>query len=182
MIHGPGRHMDEKVSAQTTGKHEIVESLDREFARLHLRSCTIIENTAPDILYAGAEPVPASRSNPSRSVGDSVLRSAATIERTFGGITSNLWDDPFEWTLPEYLSTPVKILEHLAEVEATRKRAFSSFSDDSCLLKRVATPTEETQPLFELLLETLVRATHLQGQAVVTLKNLSGISTPGFII
>lgn len=178
--------MDDKTNAQTIGKHEIVDSLDQEFARLHLRSCTIIESTPVDILYAGAEPGRDLGCNPgrhpSRSVGESVLRSAAAIEQTFGGITSSLWDDPFEWTLPEYLSTPVKVIEHLEEVEATRSTAFSSFSDDSCLLKRVATPSEETPPLIELLLETLVRATHFQSQAVVTLKILSGISTPGFII
>jgi len=174
--------MDEKASAQASGKHEIVDSLDREFARLHSRSCTIIENTRIDILYAGGETRPVSGGSPARSVGDSVLRAAATIEQTFGGITSNLWDDPFEWTLPEYLSTPAKVIEHLEEVEATRKRAFSSFLDDSCLLKRVATPSEATQPLAELLLETLVRARNFQSEAIVTLKNLSGISLPGFII
>ena len=149
---------------------------------MHSRSCTIIENTRVDILYAGAQTGPASGANPGRSVGESVLRSAATIEQTFGGITSNLWDDPFEWTLPEYLSTPVKVIGHLEEVEATRKRAFSSFSDDSCLLKRVATPSEVTQPLGELLLETLVRARNFQSEAIVTLKSLSSISMPRFII
>ena len=111
-----------------------------------------------------------------------MLRSAATIEQTFGGITSNLWDDPFEWTLPEYLSTPGKLLAHLKEVEVVRQRAFSSFADDSCLLKRVAMPSQETKLLIELLLETLVRAIVFQSQAPVTLKNLSGISPPGFII
>ena len=174
--------MGEKVGAQTTGKREIVNSLDREFARLHSRSCTIIECTPVEILYLGGEPAPGLVRNSSRSVGDSVLRSAAAIEQTFGGITSNLWDDPFEWTLPEYLSTPVKVIQHLEEVDVIRKRAFGSFPDDSCLLKRIATPSEETQALIELLLETLIRATHFPIHAAVTLKNLSGISTPGFII
>ena len=181
-LSGFGQRMNDKTNAQTLGKHEIVDSLDQEFARLHSRSCTIIESTPVDILYAGAEPGRDPGRYPAGSVGESVLRSAAAIEQTFGGITANLWDDPFEWTLPEYLSTPVKVIEHLEEVETTRSTAFSSFSDDSCLLKRVATPSEETPPLIELLLETLVRATHFQSQAVVTLKILSGISTPGFII
>jgi hypothetical protein len=110
------------------------------------------------------------------------LRSAAVIEQTFGGITSTLWDDPFEWTLPEYLSTPGRVLDHLEEIEAVRRRAFSSFADDSCLIKRVATPSRETQPLIDLLLETLVRAISFQIQAAVSLKKLSGISTDGFII
>ena len=171
--------MDDKTNAQTLGKRKIVESLDREFARLHLRSCELTENTPDEILYSITTPT-GMRSLP--SVGESLLRCAAAVEQTFGGITSNLWDDPFEWTLPEYLSTPAKVIEHLVEVETTRKRAFSSFDVDACLLKHVATPSAETRPLVELLLETLVRAAQYQGQAVATLKSLSGISTPGFII
>ncbi len=170
--------MDDKTNAQTLGKRAIVESLDREFARLHAKSCAVIEKTPVDILYA----VPAqtelsssnSRLNAISSVGESVLRCAAAIEQTFGGITANLWDDPFEWTLPEYLSTPAKVSNHLAEVEATRKRAFSSFADDACLLKRVAVPSGETRPLIDLLLETLLRAADYQAQALFALKTLSG--------
>ena len=162
--------MDDKTNAQTLGKRKLVESLDREFARLHLRSCAVTEKTPDELLYSvitltGMHSLP--------SIGESLLRCAAAIEQTFGGITSNLWDDPFEWTLPEYLSTPAKVIEHLAEVESTRKRAFSSFDEDSCLLKQVATPSGETRPLVELLLETLVRAAHYQGEALVTLKSVS---------
>jgi hypothetical protein len=175
--------MDDKTNAQTLGKREIVENLDREFARLHVNSCVLIEHTPPGILYA----VPGPADIPSGlgqlpSIGESVLRAAAAIEQTFGGITSNLWDDPFEWTLPEYLSTPNRVNDHLAEVEATRKRAFSSFSEDDCLLKHVAVPSGETRPLMELLLETQQRAAGYQARAVVVLKILSGISPPGLII
>jgi hypothetical protein len=171
--------MDDKKSAQTLGGREIVQSLDGEFARLHLRSCAVIENTPAEILYSIAT---SSGNGTLVSVGENVLRCAAAVEQTFGGITSNLWDDPFEWTLPEYLSTPAKVIEHLAEVEQTRKRAFSSFDVDSCLLKYVATPSGEARPLVDLLLETLVRAAGYQGRGVAALKFLSGISTPGFII
>jgi hypothetical protein len=167
--------MDDKTNAQTLGKSDLIESLDREFARLHLRACSVIENTPGERLYQ----ITASLCT---SVGENILRSTAAIEQTFGGITSNLWDDPFEWTLPEYLSTPGKVIEHLIEVEETRKRAFSSFDDDACLLKHVATPSGETKPLVELLLETLVRAAQYQGQAVAASESLSGIGAPGFII
>jgi hypothetical protein len=171
--------MDDKENAQTFGKRQIIESLDREFARLHLRSVALVETTSDGILYK----VPAAKGScSSPSIGESVLRCAAGIEQTFGGITSNLWDDPFEWTLPEYLSTPAKLNEHLAEVEAIRRRAFISFTDDACLLKHVATPADETLPLIGLLLKTLVRAADYQGQAIITLRILSGISPPGFII
>jgi hypothetical protein len=178
--------MDHKTNAQTFGKREIVENLDREFARLHLNSCAIIENTPVDTLYAVPAPRELSSSDSGStsltSVGESVLRCAAAIEQTFGGITANLWDDPFEWTLPEYLSTPQKVKDHLAEVEAMRQRAFTSFADDTCLRKHVALPSGETQALFELLSEALTSAADYQRQALITLKTLSGISPPGFII
>ena len=175
--------MDDQTNAQTLGKRQIVESLDREFARLHFNGCALLEQTSSDSLYAipaQTGSAPALRQLP--SIGESVLRAAAAIEQTFGGITANLWDDPFEWTLPEYLATPAKVQEHLGEVEATRKRAFSSFASDDCLLQHIAVPSGGTRPLIDLLLETLVRAAGHQAQALVMLKILSGISPPGFII
>ena len=178
--------MDDKGNAQTFGKRKIVNDLDRGFARLHMNSCAIIENTPVEILYAlprltASNPTP-SQSGPPSSIGESVLRAAAAIEQTFGGITANLWDDPFEWTLPEYLATPQKVKDHLAEVEALRRRAFSSFADDACLLKHVAVPTGQTQPLIDLVSETLRRAEDYQGQALAVFETLSGISPAGFII
>ena len=173
--------MDDQANAQTLGSGEIVASLDREFARLHFNACAVIEHTSIENLYA--VPTEAeSASQPLASIGESVLKGAAVIEQTFGGITANLWDDPFEWTLPEYLSTPAKVREHLGEVEATRRRAFSSFADDDCLLKHIAVPSGGTRPLIDLLSETVVRAAAYQAQALVVLKMLSGISPPGFII
>lgn len=185
--------MDDKTNAQTSGKREIVDSLDREFARLHVNSCAAIEHTPAEILYV----VPSqpkdfasrgrivSEAPPVRSlssVGESVLRSAAAIEQTFGGITANLWDDPFEWTLPEYLSTPAKITEHLADVEATRRLAFASFVDDASLRKHVAVPSGETRPLIDLLSDTLLRAADYQAQALLALKALFGNHPLRFII
>jgi hypothetical protein len=149
--------MGEKQSAQALGKRHIVESLDRAFARLHSRSCRIIEGTPVAALY---------HVSGGPSIGESVLKCAAVVEQTFGGITANLWDDPFEWTLPEHLTTPVKVIEYLEEVEATRARAFASFTDDECLIKGVATPAEETRRLIDLLLETLQRASTHQGSGV----------------
>src|SRR5882672_6422715 len=160
--------------------NKFIEGLDRQFAQLHRDSHKLIEVISPELLYH--QPSGRSNSLPLHSCGEHLLRSAAVVEQTFGGITANLWDDPFEWTLPEYLSTPAKINDHLAEVEAIRERAFSSFADDACLLKCVAVPSGEMRPLIDLLAETLLRAGDQQAQALVTLKSLSGISPPGFII
>jgi hypothetical protein len=170
--------------AQTPGKQERINSLDREFARLHLNSCALVASTPAEVLYfaidsttslTGLSPAPG-------SVGECVLRSAATVEQTFGGITANLWDDPFEWTLPEYLSSPSAIQTYLAEVETMRQRAFSSFLDDANLTKQVMLPSGEPTPLSSLLRETLRRADTLQAHALVLLKSLSGIRPTGFII
>lgn len=171
--------MEEKVGAHILERRDIVASLDREFARLHSRSATIIEKTPASLLYEARVQPPISGLH---SVGENVLRSAAVIEQTFGGVTANLWDDPFEWTLPEQLSTPATVLAHLLEVEATREHAFASFTDDSCLLKAVSTPGDGLVSLMELLLKTLLRAGHYQSQAVMTLTALSGNSPSGFII
>jgi hypothetical protein len=178
--------MDDKLNAQTLGKREIVDSLDREFARLHFNSCAVVERTPADLFYrvppqAEAIFLRQGSSSPS-SVGESILRCSAAIEQTFGGITASLWDDPFEWTLPEYLSTPARVIEHLSDVEAIRRRAFSSFEDDACLLKHVVMPSGESRSLNDLLKETLRRASDHQAYALAVLKSLSGISPPGFII
>lgn len=182
----------DKTNAQTLSQRQIVESLDREFARLHVNSCAAIARAPADALYlVPTQPDDGFSSLDSAStgsmgsivsIGEGILRCAAAVERTFGGITSNLWDDPFEWTLPEYLSTPEKITAHLGEVEETRRRAFSSFADDDCLLKNLSMPSGESQPLIALLLETLVQAVNHQAQALLVLRVFSGISPPRLII
>lgn len=95
---------------------------------------------------------------------ENLVRSAAAIEQMCGGLTANLWDDPFEWTLPETLSNPDRIIEYLSEVDLARERAFGSI-DDAALTKYIAVPSGESQVLISLLLETLVRASELRGRA-----------------
>ncbi len=110
----------------------------------------------------------------SYSTGENILRGAAAVEQTFGGITANLWDDPFEWTLPENLSTTERLIEYLEEVEATRQRAFVRFVQDTDLLKEVLVPAGNTRPLVDLLAETLVKAADYHGRAVATLALIGG--------
>jgi len=106
------------------------------------------------------------------------LRSAAAVEQTFGGITTNLWDDPFEWTLPETLKTPASVAFYLNEVEATRARGFALLSSDEELRKEIATPSGEMKSLFTLLVETLERAAHHQGRAFATFRLFSDARLP----
>ncbi len=156
--------MNEVVSVGTRPERTVIESFDTEFERLHARSCNLIETTPVEILFNNSH-----ANGDSMSVVVFILRSAGVVEQTCGGITSNLWDDPFEWTLPETLSTSDRVREYLSEVEETRTHAFACFAGDMDLLKKVATPSGEMRPLLSLLLDTLVRALGFQGRAVALL-------------
>src|SRR5437870_1739139 len=134
-----------------------IAALDRQFAQLHQESLDLIRATSAAKLYY--RPPGASNSPQPYSCGEQILRSAAAVEQTFGGITTNLWDDPFEWTLPETLPTPIKVAGYLDEVEVTRKHGFQLFKSDSDLLKEIIAPAGYTQ-LLPLLLDTLTRAAH----------------------
>jgi hypothetical protein len=134
----------------------IVDSLDREFAFLIESLKELVRKLNTDQLYGRAGDT---------SFGEQILRSAGVIEQTFGGLTANLWDDPFEWTLPETLSTPQLIVEHLSEVDALRERFFASIDGDDALGKYVAVPSGEPKTLIQVLTETLNRASDYHKKA-----------------
>ncbi len=157
--------MNSSVSAQALTERTVIESFDKEFARLHARSSNLIDATPLAHLYVN--PSPGADGAPTPSLGELVLRSAGVVEQTFGGITANLWDDPFEWTLPETLSSRELVQQYLAEVEETRTRAFLRFLNDGNLLKLIAVPDGDARPLVGLLLDTLVRASDYQGRAIL---------------
>lgn len=163
------------MNQDNSGERTTILALERQFARLHENSCTLVQRMPPDKLYW--QPRQA-RWFPALSCGEHVLRSAAAIEQTFGGITANLWDDPFEWTLPESLPTPGHVLEYLAEVEETRRRGFALFERDADLMKLIATPSGELLPLLALLTDALVRASHHQGRAFATFRLISDERLP----
>ena len=160
--------MDEVAGLPGHPERTVIETFDTEFERLHARSCRLIETIPVELLYG--EP---HSSSDSASVGVLVLRSAGVVEQTCGGITSNLWDDPFEWTLPEALTTSARVIEYLREVEETRKHAFACVAGDGDLLKMIATPSGKMRPLVSLILDTLVQALRFQGCAVAELAKVS---------
>ena len=126
-----------------TGR-EIIQQIDAEFASLIKNLKDLARSVPPENL----------------------VRSAAAIEQMCGGLTSNLWDDPFEWTLPETLSNADRVVEYLSEVDLARERAFDAI-DDGALTKYVSVPSGESKVLISLLLETLVRASEFRGRASV---------------
>lgn len=145
-----------------------IETLDLQFSNLHARNCELTEKIPVEKLYWQ----PKEAAYPANSCGELVLRSAAAVEQTFGGITTRLWDDPFEWTLPEAFSTTDSILNYLSEVEATRARGFSLFHSDADLRRELPAP-EKLKTIFALLIETLARAEHFQGRAFAVFRLFS---------
>ncbi|HEX8846794.1 MAG TPA: hypothetical protein VF791_19280 [Pyrinomonadaceae bacterium] len=155
---------------------KITSVLDEQFARLHERSQALVQVVPEEKLYW--QPRNSSGAFPVYSCGEHILRSAAAVEQTFGGITTNLWDDPFEWTLPETLRTPEQIAEYLNEVESTRRRGFTLLTSDDVLIKEIAAPSGEMRALCSLLVETLARASHHQGRAYATFRLFSDVRLP----
>src|SRR3712207_5230460 len=156
----------------------IVRGLDEQFARLHAGSLALALGLPAERLYWQPEREAGARSYPLYSCGEHLLRSAAAVEQTFGGITVNLWDDPFEWTLPEALPLPADVARYLEEAEATRRRAFEFLRSDEDLSKEIAAPAGGMRTLFSLAAETLARAAHHQGRAYATFRLFSDARLP----
>ncbi len=128
-----------------------IDSYRKRFEDLASRSRQLLSLCPEENLF---EPIPALENS---SFGVALIRSAAEVEVVFGGITTRLWDDPFEWTLPEELSTKALILEYFDEVAAITGRGFAALGDDSALTKVIPAP-EQLKPIGEVLQNALSAA------------------------
>ena len=153
----------------------ILSGFNRRFILIDLRSRELLLRLPNDILYK--RPRKTRLAMEPFSCGEYILRSAAMVEKTFGGITTRLWDDPFEWTLPEKLTTKESISNYLDEVETTRQKGFGFFTSDNDLEKEIPSP-ERIRPIFDILLETIGLAEHFQGRAFAIFQALSDEPLP----
>jgi len=153
----------------------ILKALNEEFVTVNRRSRELLALLDQDQLFRRPDGSPTSMTP--FSCGEYLLRSAGRVEMTFGGITTRLWDDPFEWTLPEKLSTHLAILQYLDEVETTRLKGFSFFTSDDDLGREIPAP-EKMRPLADILIDTVSQASHLQGRAFAIFQTLSGDKLP----
>ena len=156
-------------------RRDSIEELERAYISLLTDLTTLVQSVPPDSLYQHEQGIPG-------SIGENVIKSGGTLEQTLGGLTTNLWDDPFEWTLPETLSTPDLIVQYLREVEVARARAFARFVDDSALGKYIAVPSGEQKSIESVLVDALQKATSYQHRAAEMKKMLSADGVAGFII
>lgn len=115
----------------------------------------MLSSAEPELMYAQTSIRQTGLST--RTFGEMLLRSAAIVEQTAGGITARLWDDPFEWTLPEKLNTKDLISEYFDEVESIRNRAFGFFSSDADLSRSIPAP-EDFRTLAEILISTAIKS------------------------
>ena len=148
----------------------LLNLLDKQFHEVHQRTGSLLKMIPDEKLFW--KPQELKKNYGQFSCGENILRSAGAVEQTFGGITSRLWDDPFEWTLPEELSTVGKISDYLDEVEETRKNGFAFFTSDEDLYRELPAP-EKLKTIFRLLIETLDRASHFQGRAFAVFQMFS---------
>jgi hypothetical protein len=153
----------------------LLETFEDQFLKLHTASTALITLVPTEKLYW--QPRERNALFPVNSCGEYILRSAAAVEQTFGGIMTRLWDDPFEWTLPEQLSTNELILEYLREVEETRRKGFTFFASDDDLRREMPAP-ERLKSIFQILLETTARAEHFQGRAFAVFRMFSDEKLP----
>jgi hypothetical protein len=154
---------------------EMIDIIGSQFLSIHERSKEIVELIPEEFLFA--QPRELDRTFTIFSCGEYIIRSAASVEQCFGGMTTRLWDDPFEWTLREALATKELIDGYLDEVEASRTNAIGFLASDDDLLKQLPAP-EKIVPVFELLLDTIRRAEHYQGRAAAVLQYFSDKKLP----
>lgn len=122
----------------------IIASLESHFDNLHFRTIDLLGLLRSETLYVRSSP------QSGDSCGENILRSAAAVEQAFGGITRRLWDDPFEWTLPEQYPSPESVVQYLEEVRDTRRTGFTYLRSDSELLKQIPAPLE-LRSIFDVL-------------------------------
>lgn len=143
-------------------------SLELAFRSIDRDNRALLERLHDDGLFAR----PAGRRGIAPfSCGEYLIRSAAMVEKAFGGITTRLWDDPFEWTLPEKLQDKIAIAAYFDEVENVRLAGFRTFSTDDDLLREIPAP-ERLRSLLEVMMESVSLARHFQGRAYAVFQTL----------
>ena len=153
----------------------LLDTFDRSFAAVSARSRAILDLTSDEKLYRRPRELP--HTFAMFTVGEYVLRSAAAVEQTFGGITTRLWDDPFEWTLPEKLDSVMLIREYLDEVDKTRQSGIGFIANDGSLAKAIPAPVKII-PISQILIDTLGRSEHYLGRAFGVFQMISDDKLP----
>ncbi len=139
----------------------IVQIIDDQFEDIHRRGISLIQSFPSDALFTNDE---IGGSITGSSFGNAIVRSAAEVEKAIGGLTTRLWDDPFEWTLPEELKDRSGVVNYLSEVREARIKGMRFIASDEDLLKTSPAPTI-ILPVFAVLLGSISKAEFMLGVA-----------------
>ncbi|PYP89624.1 MAG: hypothetical protein DMF61_02850 [Blastocatellia bacterium AA13] len=152
-----------------------VDSFSAEFERLHCNLIEVLNLIPEDRLYW--KPFESASFLRVYSCAELIVHIGAVVEYTFNGITSNFWDDPFEWTLREHLSTHALVAEYLEEAARVRRLAFEQMTDQD-LSKTLYFPNGAPSTISELLLRALSHAAHHRGQVYAYVHLFSNARLP----
>jgi hypothetical protein len=140
----------------------MIATFARQFDNIDAQCRELLDMMPGEKLFT--RPVELNNSMAPISFGEFLVRSSGMVEQTMGGITRRLWDDPFEWTLPEALRNRDGILEYFDEVRSTRMDAFSFIRTDSELFREMPSPIA-VRSLADIFIGTIARSHFYLGEA-----------------
>jgi uncharacterized damage-inducible protein DinB len=138
-----------------------VETIESELERIHRNLIDILDLIPEDKLYW--KPFDSQNFIRIYSCGELISHIGGIVEYAFNGLTSNLWEEPFEWITREVLPTRAHIATYLEDVAQVRRVAFAGFTDGD-LPKRIYYPNGTATTIGEILVRTLSHASHHRGQ------------------
>lgn len=153
----------------------LIESLDQRFASLNERAVELVNSTPEDYLFVS--PIRSNALIDRWTVAENIVRSSAAIELAFGGITTKMWDDPLEWTLPDQLDSKERMLRYFAEVAEIHSKGITFLDDDLVLSRSIPAP-RLMKTIFEILLDSIANAESHLGRAELLRKVITECSTP----
>lgn len=150
----------------------IKAALDSQFVKLDLDRRILLADARETDLFPHS--VDHEIADGRLSFGELLLRSAAAVEQSSGGITTRLWDDPFEWTLQETLHSKDRMFAYFDEVENARVRAFNAIGDAD--LEKLIPAPEEFRSILQVLLRTLSASSLYLGAAKAAFNSVNSQS------
>ena len=157
---------------------ETVAVIGGEFERIHQNLIEVLAIIPEDKLYW--KPFASQNFIRIYSCGELISHIGGIVEYAFNGITSNLWEEPFEWITREVLPTRTHIAAYLDEVAVVRRMAFTDFSDED-LPKLIYFPNAASTTLGEILVKTLSHASHHRGQVYAYAHLVTDVRLPATI-
>lgn len=132
------------------------------FVSIDRQARSLIERCPTELLFE--KPRALNNSLAPFSVGEFAIRAVGKTEQAFGGITTRLWDDPFEWTLPESFRERSAIILYFDEVCTTVLNGFEFISNDEALVAVIPAPVK-FKTIDAVLNDAAIEANRLLGKA-----------------